>query len=160
MADSARHGSRLVKLGADALVDRHDTERAVHIIRGVTQGRLRYAIDIVGKDTAALLQRTLDTSVHADGSQAHLLGLTGLPKERVAGVAYHTVPIKLFHTSPVVGHSMVTWLEDLLRSEVLQLPEIVRADGGLAGINGALEILREGTASGKRVVVDLGGHGI
>ncbi|KAF9889367.1 hypothetical protein FE257_007477 [Aspergillus nanangensis] len=157
VADIARHGSRLVELGADVLVDRHDTERAIEIIRGVTQGQLRYAIDIVGKDTATLLQRALDSSIHKDGSHAHLLGLTGLPKERLPGICYHTVPIKLFHTSSTVGESMVTWLETLLASNTLKLPEIVRTEGGLASINASLEILRQGTASGKRVVVDLGG---
>jgi NADPH:quinone reductase-like Zn-dependent oxidoreductase len=155
VADIARHGSRLVELGADVLVDRHNTERAVEIIRGVTQGRLRYAIDIVGQDTAALLQRALDTSVHEDGSHAHLLGLTGLPKERAAGIIYHTVPIKIFHTSPAVGSSLVTWLEKMLQSDAIKLPEVVRKPGGLASINEALELLRLGTASGKRVVVDL-----
>ncbi|KAL5354938.1 chaperonin 10-like protein [Aspergillus floccosus] len=155
VADIARHGSRLLELGADVLVDRHDTERAVEIIRGVTQGRLRYAIDIVGQDTATLLERALDTSVHEDGSHAHLLGLTGLPKERSAGIIYHTVPIKIFHTSPAVGSSLVTWLEEMLQSDVIELPEVVRKPGGLASINAALELLRLGTASGKRVVVDL-----
>ncbi|OOQ85968.1 oxidoreductase, zinc-binding dehydrogenase family [Penicillium brasilianum] len=150
VADAARHGAKLLELGADLIVDRHDTERAVEIIRGVTGGKLRYAIDIVGKDTAALLEKTLDPSGHS-----HLLGLTGLPKERNPGIRYHTVPIKLFHTAPTVGESMVRWLEDLLESKTLTLPEIVRAEGGLEGINAALDLLRSGSVSGKRIVVGL-----
>ncbi|GMF80787.1 unnamed protein product [Aspergillus oryzae] len=157
VADIARHGARLVDLGADALVDRHDTQRAVDIIKGLTKGKLRYAIDIVGKDTATLLQQTLDDAVREDGSHAHLLGLTGLPKDRGSNVIYHTVPIKLFHTSPQVGERMVSWLEDLLHSGALQLPEIIRTDGGLGNVNASLELLRQGTASGKRIVVDLAG---
>ncbi|KAJ5671194.1 hypothetical protein N7507_000321 [Penicillium longicatenatum] len=151
VADIARHGAKLLESGADLLVDRHDTDRAVEIIRGVTGGKLRYAIDIVGKDTATILEKTLDAS-----GNAHLLGLTGLPKERNPGIKYHTVPIKLFHSAPAVGESMVTWLESLLQSSTLTLPEIVRAEGGLEGINAALDILRSGTVSGKRIVVDLG----
>lgn len=151
VADVARHGAKLLESGADLLVDRHDTDRAVEIIRGVTGGKLRYAIDIVGKDTATILEKTLDPS-----GNAHLLGLTGLPKERNTGIKYHTVPIKLFHSAPAVGESMVTWLESLLQSGNLTLPEIVRAEGGLEGINAALDILRSGTVSGKRIVVDLG----
>ncbi|KAJ5784869.1 Polyketide synthase enoylreductase [Penicillium pulvis] len=151
VADIARHGAKLLESGADLLVDRHDTDRAVEIIRGVTGGKLRYAIDIVGKDTATILEKTLDPS-----GNAHLLGLTGLPKERNPGIKYHTVPIKLFHSAPAVGESMVTWLENLLQSGILALPEIVRADGGLEGINAALDVLRSGTVSGKRIVVDLG----
>ncbi|KNG87201.1 putative oxidoreductase, zinc-binding dehydrogenase family [Aspergillus nomiae NRRL 13137] len=157
VADIARHGARLVDLGADALVDRHDTQRAVDIIKGLTKGKLRYAIDIVGKDTATLLQQTLDDTIHEDGSHAHLLGLTGLPKDRSPNIIYHTVPIKLFHTSPQVGERMVSWLEDLLHSGALQLPEIIRTEGGLDNVNASLELLRQGTASGKRIVVDLAG---
>ncbi|KAH8424459.1 zinc-binding alcohol dehydrogenase family protein [Aspergillus melleus] len=156
VADIARHGAKLIELGADALVDRHDSQRAVEIIRGISKGKLRYAIDIVGKDTANILQQALDDSPRDDGSHAHLLGLTGLPKEKGENITHHTVPIKLFHSSPAVGEAMVSWLERLLDSGSLQLPEIVRAEGGLAGINDSLEILRQGTASGKRIVVDLG----
>ncbi|KAJ5666831.1 hypothetical protein N7462_011240 [Penicillium macrosclerotiorum] len=151
VADVARHGARLIQLGADLLVDRHDTDRAVEIIRGVTNGKLLYAIDIVGKETATILERTLDVTGHA-----HLLGLTGLPKERNPRIRYHTVPIKLFHTAPTVGESMVRWLEQLLQSGALTLPEIIHAEGGLEGINAALATLRSGSVSGKRIVVDLG----
>lgn len=151
VADAARHGAKLLQSGADLLVDRYDTDRAVEIIRGVTGGKLRYAMDIVGKDTATLLQKTLETSGHS-----HLLGLTGLPKDQVPGIQYHTVPIKLFHTAPAVGEALVTWLEDLLQTNILTLPEIVQAEGGLEGINAALEVLRSGSASGKRIVVGLG----
>ncbi|CAI7568597.1 unnamed protein product [Penicillium pancosmium] len=153
VADVARHGTKLLQLGADLLVDRQDTERAVEIIRGVTGGKLRYAIDIVGKATATLLERTLERS-----GQSHLLGLTGLPKERDPGIRYHTVPIKLFHEAPAVGESLVCWLESLLQDGTLSLPDIVRAEGGLDGINAALETLRDGSVSGKRIVVDLGAH--
>ncbi|PYH98119.1 oxidoreductase [Aspergillus ellipticus CBS 707.79] len=156
VADIARHGSRLHGLGADVLVDRQDPERAVAVIRGVTGGKLRYAIDIVGSETATLLERTLDGSPREDGSHAHLLGLTGLPKERKPGVVYHTVPIKLFHSSREVGEGMVGWLEGLLASGVLVLPEVVRHAGGLGNVNASLEVLRGGSVSGKRIVVDLG----
>ncbi|OJZ83108.1 hypothetical protein ASPFODRAFT_63304 [Aspergillus luchuensis CBS 106.47] len=155
VADIARHGSRLHQLGADVLVDRQDTERAVDIIRGVTGGKLRYAVDIVGAETATLLQRTLDNTIREDGSHSHLLGLTGLPKERNEALIYHTVPIKLFHTSPTVGEQMVSWLEGLLETGALQLPEVVRHEGGLGSINESLEVLRKGSVSGKRIVVDM-----
>ncbi|KAL4879261.1 chaperonin 10-like protein [Aspergillus karnatakaensis] len=155
VADVARHGAKLHAAGVDILVDRHDTTRAVEIIRGVTKGKLRYAVDIVGKDTATLLQATLDPTIAENGAHAHLLGLTGLPKERDERIVYHTVPIKLFHSSPEVGEAMVTWLESLIESGTLELPEIIRAEGGLDGINEALEMLRRGDASGKRIVVSL-----
>lgn len=150
IADVARHGAKLLDLGADLLVDRHDPERAVQIIQGVTGNRLRYAIDIVGKETATVLQRTLENS-----PRAHLLGYTGLPQERLPNITYHTVPIKLFHLSSDVGTLMMCWLEGLLEHKLLSLPDIVQAHGGLEGINAALDLLRNGTASGKRVVVGL-----
>lgn len=151
VADAARYGSKLLATGADVLVDRQNPERAVDVIRGVTDGKLRYAIDIVGKDTATLLQMALSTT-----GPAHLLGLTGLPKERNERLRYHTVPIKLFHEAPTVGESLMTWLEALLQSTAFTLPDIVMAHGGLEGINAALETLRDGTVSGKRIVMDLG----
>lgn len=49
----------------------------------------------------------------------------------------------------------MTWLEGLLASGVIRLPEVVRAEGGLGGINAALETLRNGSVSGKRIVVDI-----
>ncbi|KAL4869861.1 hypothetical protein BDV12DRAFT_195869 [Aspergillus spectabilis] len=155
VADIARHGAKLHAAGADILIDRHDTSRAVEIIRGVTKGSLRYAVDIVGSTTATLLQATLDPCIAENGSHAHLLGLTGLPKHRDERIIYHTVPIKLFHSSPEVGEAMVTWLERLILSGALELPEIIRAEGGLDGINEALEMLKRGDASGKRIVVSL-----
>ncbi|KAL4973029.1 chaperonin 10-like protein [Aspergillus desertorum] len=157
VADIARHGKKLHAAGADILVDRHDTARAVEIIRGVTGGKLRYAVDIVGKETATLLQSTLDPSIGEDGSHAHLLGLTGLPSvaDRDERIRYHTVPIKLFHSSPEVGEAMVAWLERLIESGTLELPEIIRAKGGLGGVNEALEMLKRGDASGRRIVVSL-----
>lgn len=50
---------------------------------------------------------------------------------------------------------MVMWLEDLIGSGTLELPEVIRAEGGLEGVNAALETLRRGDASGKRIVVSL-----
>ncbi|KAI9934747.1 hypothetical protein ASPWEDRAFT_118225 [Aspergillus wentii DTO 134E9] len=152
VVDAARHGQRLLAAGTDLLVDRHDPQRAIEIIRGLTGSNLRYAIDIVGRDTATLLQQTLKVD---PARPSHLLGLTGLPKEQVEGIQYHTVPIKVFHACPAVGEGLVRWLEGLLEREVLTLPEVVRVSGGLGAINEALERLRDGTVSGKRIVVDL-----
>ncbi|EED21379.1 oxidoreductase, zinc-binding dehydrogenase family, putative [Talaromyces stipitatus ATCC 10500] len=158
IADIARHGQRLHALGADILVDRHDTNRAVDIIRGVTNGQLRFGIDIVGRDTATILEKAL-SQPHKEGGnepQSHLLGLTGSPKEKKDGIVYHTVPIKIFHESPQVGEGLVKWLENLLEYKALTPPEVViRDEGGLGGINDALDLLRSGEVSGKRIVVDL-----
>lgn len=154
VADIARHGKRLLDVGADALVDRLDIARAAEIIRGITGGRLRFGLDTVGRDTATSLQQTLFIT-EANQPQSHLLGLTGIPKQRHPRITYHTVPIKIFHISETIGGSLTTWLETLLQNSSLILPEVVRAEGGLAGINDALERLRDGSISGKRIVVGL-----
>lgn len=66
------------------------------------------------------------------------------------------MPIKIFHKSPQVGEALVRWLEDLLESKALIPPEVViRDEGGLSGVNNALELLKSGEVSGKRIVVDL-----
>lgn len=153
VADIERHGAKLLEAGADLLVDRKDPERAVQIIKGVTKGKLRFALDIVGRDTATILQEALDQS--DEGEPSHLLGITGLPKIRSPNVTHHAVPIKLFHTTPLVGARLMSWLESLLLHGILAPPDTVSAEGGLEGINEALEGIKSGTVSGKRVVVGL-----
>ena len=153
MADVVKHGSRLIDLGADVLVDRQDPSRAVDIIRSVTKGRLRFALDTVGKETATQLQGSLQYS--KGDKQAHLVGLTGLPKVRLPGVKYHSVPIKVFHNVPALGEAAMRWLEQLFVTKGLEPPDVTVADGGLEGINEALDRLRNGTVSAKRIVVPI-----
>ncbi|KAF7191151.1 FMNH(2)-dependent dimethylsulfone monooxygenase [Pseudocercospora fuligena] len=154
IADIARGGARLSELGADFLVDKYDDKRAVDILKAVTGGKLRFGIDCNGKDSATSLQDALTQS--DGGLNSHLLGLTGLPKSVGRGVVHHQVPIKAFHEFPQVGEAMSVWLEDLLVAHALRLPEVEIAEGGLAGINDALDRMRTGTIGGKRVVVPVG----
>lgn len=72
-----------------------------------------------------------------------------MPKESKAGVTHHRVPIKLFHGCPEIGEALMEWNEELLISRSLKLPEIEAAEGGLAGINDALDRLRAGTGPRK-----------
>ena len=101
VVDVARYGEKLLAAGADLLVDRLSTNRAVEIIRGVTYGHLRFALDTVGRTTAEHLQQALGTE------QAHLVGLTGLPKVVAEGVRHHKVPIKSFHDIPKIGQTLM-----------------------------------------------------
>ena len=156
VADVARHGARLYSLGADVLVDRHDPFRVIEIIRSVTKGELRFAIDTVGKETATHLQESLQRS--KGGLQGHLVGLTGLPKTRLPSINYYSVPIKIFHIVPAIGEKTMDWLENLLLEKSLQPPEVAAVEGGLEGINGALDKLRSGAVSGKRLVVPIEGN--
>ncbi|RFU23894.1 hypothetical protein B7463_g12446, partial [Scytalidium lignicola] len=153
--DIAHSGSRMLKHGADLLVDRLDTTRAIEIIKSVTHGKLRFSLDTRGRESAALLAAAMSKERKEGEPRAHLVGLTGLPKVPTEGVVYHTVPIKLFHELPSVGESLMIWLEKLLELERIATPEIVVADGGLEGINDALDMLRDGTVNGPRMVVPL-----
>ncbi|KFY46219.1 hypothetical protein V494_00541 [Pseudogymnoascus sp. VKM F-4513 (FW-928)] len=167
--DVARNGARMLKLGADLLIDRLDTERAVEIVRSVTGGQLTWGIDTRGKESAGLLARAMAASEAAapsdekeekkdDGKEkalGHLVALTGRPSAPTPGIQYHTLPIKLFHEAAPVGEALMVWLERLFEEGTLHPPPIEVASGGLQGVNDALDRLREGAAGGERIVVPL-----
>lgn len=155
MIDVARSAERMLRYGANLLVDRHDTDRAISIIRSVTRGRLRFGLDAVGKDSSTLLAQAMQVDNDRSSTRAHLVGLTGLPKQPVDSVVYHSVPIKIFHEVPQIGEGMTIWLEQLLERKLLATPDIKVMQGGLEGINEALDKLRDGTVNGPRIVVPL-----
>lgn len=157
---------------ADVLVDSHDPERAVDVIRAVAGGKLRFAIDTVGRETAGHLLRSLGPAEPDEDRQlqtppatpprwsaeitqgAHLVGLTGLPKGAPPkGLAYHSVPIKLFHEVPEAGEALMVWLEKLLADGSLKPPPILAVEQGFGAVNPALDRMRRGEISGGRVVV-------
>lgn len=160
VVDLSKHGAKLAFQGADLLVDSHDPARAVEIIRGVTAGRLRFAIDTRGRETACLLLDALrsyesTTQEVAEGEVSHLVGLTGLPKEPQLGVRYHAVPIKLFHEVRVLGEALMVWLEELLQTGAIVPPDVLGVEKGLEGVNEGLEKMRKGHISGGRLVVNI-----
>ncbi|PVH86522.1 GroES-like protein [Cadophora sp. DSE1049] len=153
--DVARNGERMLKHGADLLVDRLDPDRAVEIVKGITKGNLRFGLDTRGKDSAKLLASVMQSASEGGESRAHLVGLVGVPKEPIDGVVYHSVPIKSFHEAPAVGEGLTIWLENLLDQNLLHTPDIEVAAGGLEGINAALDRLRDGSVNGPRIVVPI-----
>ncbi|KAG9241658.1 hypothetical protein BJ878DRAFT_216717 [Calycina marina] len=154
VVDIARSGDRMLKYGADLLVDRMDPARAIAIIKGVTNGKLRFALDAVGRPTASILAQTMCAELDSK-SRAHLVGLVAVPKPAVDGVVSHSVPIKAFHEAPAVGEGLCIWLENLIAHDMIILPDIEIAEGGLGGINTALDRLRDGSVNGPRIVVPL-----
>ncbi|KAK4541112.1 hypothetical protein LTR36_008337 [Oleoguttula mirabilis] len=153
VVDVAKHGRRLSTMGWSYLVDSQHPDRAVEVIRGITGGQLRYGIDVVGPKTSSCLARCLAKGSQA---QAHLVALAALPKEPAAdGVVYHSVPMKLFHEVPSVGRALMTWLEHALEASAVILPEVTSVKGGLSGVNPALDEMRSGAVSGRRLVVRL-----
>ncbi|KAF9691466.1 hypothetical protein EKO04_010887 [Ascochyta lentis] len=113
VVDSAKHGVRLssnVSTRPDLLVDSHDPERAIDIIKRATKDSARFGFDTQGKESAAQLLRSLASSTSPisslpkdaqnyerkdsklptppstplesteEGPRSHLVGLTGLPK--------------------------------------------------------------------------------
>jgi D-arabinose 1-dehydrogenase-like Zn-dependent alcohol dehydrogenase len=155
VADVARSGERMLRHGADLLVDRLDGKRAISIVKGITKGRLRFGLDTIGKESAALLAEAMQAEGEGGETRAHLVGLTGLPKQPVNGVVFHSVPIKAFHEARQIGEGLTIWLEKLLEQTLLATPDIEVAEGGLEGINDALDKLRNGTVNGPRIVVPL-----
>lgn len=113
VVDGAKHGLRLsgnTSTRPDLLIDSHDPQRAVDIIKATTNNYARFGFDTVGKETAGYLLQALAPSspdaspVSEDQrkverkdskiptppmtplgnsleiSRSHLVGLTGLPK--------------------------------------------------------------------------------
>lgn len=151
--DCAKHGTRLRDTSGCICIDSHDSARASRVIQGIAgNGGIRFGIDTVGKDTSDILARSLHQE---NGGRSHVVGLASLPKERLEGVVYHSVPVKLFHEVPEVGRSVMAWLEQALTSQKLELPRVEEVAGGLGGINDALDQMRSGSVSGTRLVVPL-----
>lgn len=166
--DHRKHALKIASNPAaqpDIVVDSHDPQRAIEIIRSATEKRLRFAADTVGKDTAAhlldcLQQRNalddepLSTTTQGDLLSSHLIGLSGLPKASPpSNVAFHNVPIKLFHEIPEVGESLMLWLERLLGQGLVVPPTVLGVQEGFGSINHALDSMRRGEVSGGRLVV-------
>jgi len=143
----------MLKHGADLLVDRLDPERVISVVKGITKIRLRVGLDTQGKESALLLARTMEIQEEESQNRVRLVGLIGLLKELVKGVAYHSVPIKAFYKAPQVGDSLMIWLEGLLEQKKLASRDIEVAEGGLKGINAALDKLRDGSVNGPRIFV-------
>ncbi|KAK0612130.1 chaperonin 10-like protein [Immersiella caudata] len=178
IVDKAKHGLRLTDhhaIRTDLLVDSHDPQRAVDIIRGNLKGKLRFGIDTRGRESASSLLQALapgnlsSPSAAQEGSPppsppstphdstrlgAHLIGLTGLPKGSAPeGTLFHAVPIKLFHEVPEVGEALCAWLERLLEKGLVVPPEIIDVEQGLESVNRGLDRMRKGEISGGKLVV-------
>ncbi|KAK0388413.1 hypothetical protein NLU13_4657 [Sarocladium strictum] len=170
VVDGLKHGLRLsshATIRPDLLVDSHDPERAVEIIKANTKGKLRFGIDTRGKETATYLLKALSTEDFKTSPpsppatppmsaklRAHLIGLTGLPKSGIPdGSLLHNVPIKVFHELPEVGYALCSWLERLLEQGAISPPDIIDVQEGLESINSGLDRMRRGEISGGKLVV-------
>jgi hypothetical protein len=76
-----------------------------------------------------------------------------VPKSKHSNVRLHEVPIKLFHENKAIGKQVSGWLQRLLDTNSLQLPETVFENGGLEVVEKNLNRLRSGELSGRRLVV-------
>ncbi|KAI1496941.1 quinone oxidoreductase [Biscogniauxia marginata] len=173
VVDKAKHGLRLSThqtLRPDLLIDSHDPDRVVEILKSNFNGQLRFALDTRGRDSASALAKALQRLQNSDRSpptppgtpkgtritRSHLVGLTGLPKDPAGdSLVYHTVPIKLYHEVPAVGEALSLWLERLLENKLLETPDILAVDEGFDGINKGLERMRRGEISGGKAIVSL-----
>lgn len=168
----------LISIVLDVLIDRTNLDEANKQIRRVLPNSLRFAVDTVGPDTASWCQDVLaavaasrrsspnetlgeytnpieKSNPDAERKLGHLVTLTGKPKTGCPDVQVHQVPIKLFHAHMMVGGYLSKWLYELLETGLLQLPGVDFVDGGLDSVNAALENLKAGNVSGRRLVVKL-----
>lgn len=151
-------------------MDSHDPQRAIDVIQTQVGDDLRFGIDTRGKDTAGKLLEALTKTKSSErppsppatprqtspAQSAHLIGLTGLPKGVPAnGAIMHSVPIKLFHEVPAVGHALVTWLERLLAEGLVSPTEIIDIEEGFENVNTGLDRMRRGDISGGKLIVRL-----
>ncbi|KAL2266816.1 hypothetical protein VTJ83DRAFT_6168 [Remersonia thermophila] len=83
VVDTAKHGVRLSNhraIRADLLVDSHDPQRAIEIIRRNAGGRLRFAVDTRGRDSAVALMHALDPNYVAEDPATPASAATVLEK--------------------------------------------------------------------------------
>lgn len=183
VADAGKHGLRMMgrdDLRPDLLVDAHDPERAISVIRRATGNAARFGFDTQGKESAGQLLRALASRTNQSeeevgkggvegedrlptppstprgslvAKRSHLVGLTGVPKTGVPeDVTLHNVPIKLYHEIPEVGEALSAWCERLLVKGLLVPPDVVGTVDGLGGINEGLDRMRKREVSGGRLV--------
>lgn len=173
--DAAKHGSRLYKehsIKPDLVIDTHDPQRAIEIIRSCTRGRKRFGLDTIGKETTTFLidalcdtatvpepkrpdDSTSDTSEILLPRHVHIVALCSAPKIQRTDLTLHTIPIKLFHVSPEVGKALTTWLGRLLQNNTIAYPTIAGVGDGLSSINASLDKMRRGEISGGKMVIKL-----
>ncbi|KAI1609744.1 oxidoreductase [Exophiala viscosa] len=167
----------------DVIVDSHNPQRAVEIVRASAHGNLRFGLDTVGRQTAEQLLHSLgpeptetvekttpstedvftppatppasaiSLSTLTNKTSTHLIGLTGLPKTSPGTIKFHAVPIKLFHEVPELGEALMIWLERLLEQGLLEPPRLLGVEEGLKNVNVALDRMRKGEISGGRIAV-------
>ncbi|KAL8290442.1 hypothetical protein RQP46_002700 [Phenoliferia psychrophenolica] len=148
VADISRHGERLRSAGVEHVVDRNDPAAAVATIRRLTEGKLRFALDCISRETATFSQEAL-----GDDRDSWLVGLSGLPKVARPRTQLREVPVKTFHSNAAVGRGLMGLIEGLLASHELVLPPVEVIGGGLEAINGALDRLRKGDVVFGRLVI-------
>ena len=158
---------------ADAVVDDSDTDRAIETVRALTKNALRFGIDVVGRTTSELLahclqpqaQQPLISDVQCRLTppttppselnlelKSHIVGLSGLPKQKLDGIVHHAVPVKVFHEVSEVGEAIMSWLQRLLEEGKLQPPRILGSVVGFENIYNGLDRMRAREISGGRLV--------
>ncbi|KAM0748093.1 GroES-like protein [Meredithblackwellia eburnea MCA 4105] len=148
VANKARNLERLKSIGVEEVVDSTEEDAAVAEVRRITDGKLRFALDCISRETATRAMESL-----CFDQPCELVGLSGLPKIPRSNVAVREVPVKTFHSNAAVGRALMLLVESLLESGELVVPSVEVISGGLEAINGALDRLRVGNVDFGRLVV-------
>lgn len=158
---SARTSALSASLGATHVVIRDylsETE-ILEEIAAVTKGNLRYAIDLVGPNTASTCIKACSTEI-----QQQSLGQKKVPfaplammssaQEVTECVDVQNVEMKRFVLDTSSGVYAYE-LNRLLETGLLKLPQIEVLEGGLAAVQAGLELLKKGDMGGRKLVVKM-----
>jgi NADPH:quinone reductase-like Zn-dependent oxidoreductase len=116
VVDSAKHGRRLSTTEAirsDLVVDSHDPQRAIEIIKSNTGAGVRFGFDTIGKETAGHLSRCLAVPQPT----APLFARDAKAYER-PGAKLPTPPSTPHETSPRTQHSHLVGLTGLPKTDI------------------------------------------
>lgn len=122
-------------------------------IARITEGKLRYAFDTIGADTAGSC-----ASLLAGRDGAHLACCAGVPSDVPAGVKVDMVMLADKHSSAEgirILRNLFQKLQPIIDSGKLQPNPVQKLDAGYEGILAGLRKLYEGDVSGQKFVVDI-----
>ncbi|RPD59285.1 GroES-like protein [Lentinus tigrinus ALCF2SS1-7] len=160
---SQRNHELLKSLGADVTLDYHDPE-VVSKIKQATGDSLKYAAEIIGEtETHRIAAEAIGPS---GGKVVGLSGLGGLQSGRQDVTITETVvytalgrPFSIggmqIPATPQDKAHMVAFLKklpQLVRDGALKAIPLKRWEGGLEGIQGGLQYMREGKVSAEKIV--------
>ncbi|ODQ82522.1 hypothetical protein BABINDRAFT_31149 [Babjeviella inositovora NRRL Y-12698] len=166
---SKKHELYLKSLGADVVIDYHDSD-CIEQIKKYANDSIAYAVDCVSNgDSGSNVNKAV-----SDTKPAKILGLSGIssipPEEIKSSVAldvlllYHATGWELplgahiIPASPETREAAISfkeWVGPLLARGEIKHNRIKYVPGGLEAVQGLLDDIRDGKVSGEKLVIDV-----